>query len=265
MEILQISDFHYRRKYPEAEDGYYTIFKRMTNPLTQFREAFKGEWKKNLSLVLICGDLTENGDAEDYANLQQELKRALGDLPFVVTLGNHDNKEAFRTGWKGAPKEKVYGWTEELPEVFVISLDNSEKGYDNGLLTTEHCKWLEEILISAPCKKKKILMMHHHLIFDYETPIPELKYPAKFVEILRKYPVDMILAGHTHSRTIGVFEGICYATCGSLSFKGEQLREGNVSFVEDSSMNLCKLEDNFISVKKIQVTKEKKELTILRM
>ena len=48
-----------------------------------------------LDLVIISGDLTEDGEIDDYRYLKTWLENALGETTILVTLGNHDIKEHF--------------------------------------------------------------------------------------------------------------------------------------------------------------------------
>lgn len=85
------------------------------------------EEKAQLDGVLISGDLTENGTADDYRNLRRELERRFPGIPLLVTLGNHDEKSAFREGWLGqaafpsCPVDPAFSAIlEELPVTAII-------------------------------------------------------------------------------------------------------------------------------------------------
>ena len=269
MKFLQISDLHYRIHYPKADQGYLSIFSQMTSPLENIRRGLEQVPLHELDFILICGDLTENGTEEDYRHLKSELEGMFGSVPYVVTLGNHDRKDEFYLGWEGKTtlnRNYPYGSISVFERAVVISMDNSSEENENGQITTGHCRWLRERLAEADqWKKKVILMMHHPLIYDPQTPIPAVGYPKEFVRLIRLYRPDAILCGHTHNQLTGVFEDILYATCGSMSFKGENRDDGTVVFRERGGMNLFTAEDQFISIQEIAVPGEGKELGRVKM
>ena len=124
MKILHISDIHYRQSYEPCEKGYKAVLYRMQSPLeplgsclAQARESYP-----NLDCLLISGDLTEDGTAEDYAQLRQFIEDQVGGLPVVVTLGNHDNKASFYQGWLGQePSSEPYNCVAHFGDTAIIS------------------------------------------------------------------------------------------------------------------------------------------------
>ncbi|MCC8065885.1 MAG: metallophosphoesterase [Clostridiales bacterium] len=102
MHILHISDLHYRRNYTAfASDNYERMLSAMTSPLITLDRALDAAFAAHpdIDLLLISGDLCDDGDAEDYRQLRTHLEARLGGIPMLVTLGNHDRKDAFRAGW----------------------------------------------------------------------------------------------------------------------------------------------------------------------
>lgn len=267
MEFLQISDLHYRNEYPAAENGYLSIFKRMTSPIELLKKDLEKINCENLDFILICGDLTEYGEEEDYLALKNHLDQLFGKIPYVVTLGNHDCKSAFQKAWYGqSGTESAYGTVHHFREITVIALDNSSESDGNGIITKEHCSWMKRIFMDAARRRNRvILMMHHPLIFDCRTPIPIVQYPKELIKLIKRYRPAAILCGHTHYQLVGSYEDILYATCGSISFRGYQQQDGNVLFKENASMNLCRLEDNYISIEEIVIDMQKRELGLVKM
>ncbi|KAK9667501.1 Calcineurin-like phosphoesterase [Popillia japonica] len=293
MEFLHISDLHYRIQYPAAETGYLLIFKDMLPPLEQLKKGLAKVCLDKLSFILISGDLTEYGDEQDYRELKRQLDQAFGRIPYVVTLGNHDNLNAFCSVWAPgddvrygsvshfgkvmvivwAPGDDVrYGSVSHFGKVMVIALNNSSEHHPDGMITKEHCLWLETCLNEkakagdqAKAAEQVILMMHHPLITDPGKSMPAVQYPPCFTRLIKRYPIAAILSGHTHDRLSGTFNGVLFATAGSMSFKGYEMADRTVCFREYASMNLCRIEDQYISIREIPVTADGKILGTIRM
>ena len=99
MKFLHLSDIHFLREYPKAEKGYNSIFNNMTSPLIQMKRALEKINLSEIDFVIITGDLVESGTYEDYELLTDELEGLLNNIPYIITMGNHDNKEALYKGW----------------------------------------------------------------------------------------------------------------------------------------------------------------------
>ena len=260
MTFLHISDIHFLRKYNEAESGYNSIFNNMTNPIEQIKIAFKKVDKEKLDFIIITGDLVEAGDSEDYKILKENLDNIFKDIPYIVTLGNHDNKSEFYKGWLNEEiKDSPYNTTMEIGDIKIISFDNSEFHNSNGIIDTYRCNWLRSELEKNK-DKKIILMLHHHLLKE-QFNLPEVSFNNEFIEIIKNSSIIAIFSGHTHHPYKGEFMGIPYFTSGSLSFIGYDENNGAVRFEENSRVNLCKYDGEKVTVEVVKVTEERKILT----
>ena len=267
MKFLQISDLHYRNQYPTEKGGYYSIFKKMTLPIEQLKRELERIDMSSISFVAICGDLTEDGEEEDYRALKKYLDEIFDPVPYIVTLGNHDKKIPFYKAWYGnCSMESRYGTVRHFHNLAVIALDNSSEKQGNGRIGKEQCAWLteqfEEILRR---EEKAILMMHHPLIFDRNTPIPVVAYSEEFRALIRRFRPEAILCGHTHEHLTGSFEGVLHATCGSMSFYGCQMGNNMVLFRECASMNLWHMEGCCISTEEFSSVVRPVDLGLVRM
>lgn len=262
MRILHISDLHYKKQYQPVKKGYLSIFNSMTSPITNLEKGLKKINLDQISLVLICGDLTEKGSIDDYVQLKMHLDEMFTEIPYIVTLGNHDEKENYRKAWQMDMKDCCeLGSVYEFERINIIALDNSTEKNDNGEITTAHCIWLKKQFQNTKYNEKvTVLMMHHPVIYDEHTPIAIVDFTDEFTELIRVYKPDLILCGHTHRGLISEFENVLYATCGSLSFRGTNLEDGSIRFCEDAVMNLINIEDNKISIREINILKENKVL-----
>ena len=263
MTFLHISDIHFLRKYNKEESGYNSIFNNMTNPISQIKSALDKVSKEKLDFIIITGDLVESGDSEDYKILKENLDNIFGDIPYIVTLGNHDNKKEFYKGWLNEElKNEPYNKVMNIGDIKVISFDNSEFHNSNGVIDSERCKWLREEL-EKDIDKDVILMLHHHLL-EEQFNLPSVSFDDEFRDIIKNSSIIAIFSGHTHHPYKGTFMGKPYFTAGSLSFVGYDENDGRVRFEEASKCNLCRYEDGKISVEVIKVTDEDKLLTYVK-
>ena len=141
MKFLHLSDIHFLREYPKAEKGYNSIFNNMTSPLIQIRKSLEQIDLSKIDFVIITGDLVESGTYEDYVILKSELEKLLGNTPYILTLGNHDNKEAFYKGWFNKECNDPYNTVNEIGELRIISFDNSQYKNSDGFISEEQYEW----------------------------------------------------------------------------------------------------------------------------
>lgn len=261
MNILHISDIHFRREYPHAESGYPSIFNTMTNPTSMLSECIdRARATHELDLVVITGDLTENGDAEDYVVLKACLDQKLAGTPYVITPGNHDTKSEFWRGWLGVEGcEARYSYVFDADELAVVSLDSSD-GTANGSIDEDQVRWLRCALDDLG-DKPALLITHHHF-FDEQGVVPPVPRAEGFDEALTHGNVMGILNGHTHHTFTAEYRGIPYFTANSLSFAGID-QQGGVRFEEMYGYNLYEVEGGEFVYQRIETFSPRKVLGVL--
>lgn len=154
-------------------------------------------------LLLLSGDLTENGDAESYAR----LAAALEGLPFPIwpMVGNHDDRAELLKAFPHTPAEDGFiQYALEFPSTRLILLDTLEPGRHGGAFCTARAAWLKAKLAERP-DTPTLIVVHHP---PFETSIPWMDTDAHepWVERLAdtltgQYQVKGMIAGHLH-RTI---------------------------------------------------------------
>ncbi|WP_321388147.1 metallophosphoesterase [uncultured Enterococcus sp.] len=242
MNLLHISDIHFRREYEACEEGYKGMLSLMKNPLIQLEQCLQQVMnQETVDLVIISGDLTEDGEIEDYRFLKKWLQSVLGDIEIVVTLGNHDIKENFRVGWcEEAASDLPYNHVSVYPEFTIVSFDNSAYGQENGVVSEEQFQWLGETL-EALHDKPVMLVTHHHLLTQ-QSSMPKWPGTERFLKLIDSSNVLCILNGHTHHSYLGTINGVPYFTVASMSFAGDDLGEGIVRFENRCGYNLYQFE-----------------------
>ena len=250
MRILHLSDIHYRNKYIETDSGYLSVLANMTPPLINLTQCFERVDKISLDAVVITGDLTEAGAERDYSTLKVYLTNKLGDIPICVTLGNHDNKEAFRKGWEqddGADNTMPYNTTMAFEGGIVFSLDNALPGFPNGAISPDQILWLKDQL-SKGIGRKKILIFHHHLLAN-QSDMPPAQWDSDLYDLVLNSDLDGILCGHSHHQYLGSFAGKPYTTAPSMCFRGKKgSTEHDVVFEEKPGFQICDFSDTGLEV-----------------
>lgn len=253
MNILHISDIHFRKNYEQSNDEYKSMLSEMRCPLIPLTECVK-EAQSNMpiDLVIISGDLTEDGEIEDYRFLKCYMEELIDDAKMVVTLGNHDIKENFRAGWLGKqPSKAPYNVIEEFDNFYVVSFDNSVHGNNHGHVSDKQFAWLKSTFEQIR-DKPIIFVTHHHLLREQSTTtcLPEAE---SLLKILQDQDIICIMNGHTHHQYVGKAAGTHYYTVASMSFCGEDEGNGFVRFEERYGYNLYSLNKDKIKRQSLKV------------
>lgn len=151
--------------------------------------------------VVITGDLTECGLAEEYRVLAAMLDRTLA-VPVHVIPGNHDRRAEMRAhlpGVRAAADGFLHHTVEDLPLRLVL-LDTVVPGAGHGELCAARLAWLEARLAEQP-RRPTLVAMHHP---PFRCGIAHmdriaLQNPGPFAALLARHPqVERILCGHHH-------------------------------------------------------------------
>ena len=188
-------------------------------------------------VLLITGDLTHEGCADDYAYLKKQIGTALPGVPVLCSMGNHDRRSAFRSGFLGegeaAPDGPYYASMVAKGYRF-ISLDSSwEKGME-GTFPEDALTYLREKL-DGPGVCGNILIMHHPVM----TMAGHLSFSMTdaFQEILQSGKITAIFNGHVHGCYTGTVCGVPQFTSDSLK-TGSDLNGGRISYNDRSGYQI---------------------------
>lgn len=171
-------------------------------------------------VIVITGDLTDHGGAEEYANFRSIVGEAR--MPVYVIPGNHDSREELRAAFADKGYFSAEGFLHYAVEGYpmrIIGLDTHIPGEHGGLLCAERLAWLDRMLAAAP-NKPTLVMMHHP---PFPTGIEHmdvhaLHNPADFAEVVRRHPqIERILCGHLHRTIDHRFAGTIAGTCPSTA------------------------------------------------
>ncbi len=260
MKVLHLSDLHFRIQYPMADSGYNSIFNNITPLEKQLDLLINKINLTEIEVIVITGDITEDGNPSDYKAAKQLLLNKFGNIPILITLGNHDVKLNFYQGWLNITSEDYYNTINLIGDMVFIGLDNSHTEYPNGIIEDSQCKWLEQVLLKYH-GYTKILFFHHHLL-EEQLDLPPAKYQQCFIDIIEQSNISLIIGGHTHHNYSGYFEKKPYHTCKSLSFYG--IVENNILwFKEDTGATIYTITKGDILREDITLFPSHKTLTCI--
>jgi len=221
MLIAQISDLH-------CSSGSTFLRDKLTQAINEINEL-------NPDLVIIAGDLTENGFKTEF----EEAKRFIDQIECpnkIITMGNHDS---LYTGY--ILFEEFFGsasGTLETAECKVIYVNTARPDRDEGRVGRDQIKFIRENIVHD---KFNILVMHHHLI-----PVPDTGLEVAIVEdagdvlkMLSRLKPVLVLSGHRHRPWMWKLNEIDFMFSGAVSTI--RLR----GFFENS-YNIIRIEDGVV-------------------
>ena len=151
-------------------------------------------------VVLITGDLTNDGDAPVYAALAATLANL--QAPFFVLTGNHDDRELTRSRFGAGylPDSGPLRYAIEHLPLRLIALDSLVPGEPWGQLGSEQLAWLDTRLGEAP-DRPTLVALHHP---PFRTGIGHLDHSMlrdadALAAVIGRHPqVERVICGHVH-------------------------------------------------------------------
>lgn len=177
------------------------------------RKLFSNAKEENYDFVAFNGDMTSAIDNyQDVVThyLKSSSKLFASDTPLYMIRGNHEyrgNDALSYLDFIDTPTNKPY-YTAKYGDFFFIFLDTGEDKEDSDIRNLEimatvpyleeEKKWLENVVNSNEFKSAKT-----RIVFGHIQPNPNGWYGSrmvaeKFVPILNKAGIDLMLCGHIH-------------------------------------------------------------------
>ncbi len=190
--------------------------------------------------AIQVGDLI-NGYTHDKAKLNAEWKRFKGQIsllnaPFYPVPGNHDvvtdeAEEVYAEIWG---KDKfLYSFDKGSAHLIVL---NSWFGDDDDRILEWQRTWLKEDLEQYASKyneaelaKKSIFVFVHSPLWKYPVEHEGKKDWNIVQNILKNYPVKLVMGGHSHEHVWSHNDGIDYLIINSAGVRRENIRGGKFS------------------------------------
>ncbi len=169
-------------------------------------------------LVVVAGDLTDDGYPDQYPLAKEELS-ALESVRIVRVPGNHDARNVGYLHY-----EDTFGARDSRErlecgglEVALVAVDSSKPDLDEGEIGREHYGWIEEGFERAA--DLRVFVSHHHLV-----PVPgtgrernQVLDAGDVLALLRKCGVDLVLSGHRHVPYVWPIAGMLLVHSGTVS------------------------------------------------
>lgn len=224
--------------------------------------------------VLISGDLTNNGEPAAYTRLRAIVdgQRADG-VTVLLTLGNHDDRAAFRAGMLDAPDaenatelnggKRMYA-RHMFGGVRVLLLDTHIPGTHDGDLGAAQLAWLADEL-AAPAPEGTILVLHHPPEFSsFMTGEAHVIGDADALRgLIAGSDVIGILAGHVHVQTVSAFAGVPCVAAPGTAFLIDPFARGGMRFLDGGGFHIVTVADRQMTVRQIPVSGTGAELAFL--
>lgn len=205
MLIAQISDLHISR------DPAFLEARIDTASCLQRAVAAIGRLAPAPDLVIVTGDLADNGDAAEYALIARTL--AALEMPVLAIPGNHDAADVMRDclpEWVPAREPDHASFVVEDHPVRLIGLDTSVAGRSAGALCERRLDWLEGVL-GGRAGVPALIFMHHPPLttgIDAMDRCGLLEGSARFAATVAAHGnVCGILCGHVHRNIQGMVGG----------------------------------------------------------
>jgi hypothetical protein len=172
---------------------------------------------EGLDLVAVTGDMVMRGsDDADWQKFFAVTKELLATIRYLPAIGNHDlgwsqtDPDVFGlpTGPAGRP-DHVYWYSLELADIHLVFLDSN--AYDQKAQE----QWLDVDLTAARAKgARAIIALTHDGPYSRGIHRGNQLARERYVPILAKHHVDLLVAGHDHLYQRGEAGGIRYVVSG---------------------------------------------------
>ena len=142
MKLIQVSDLHF------VPAGMHLLG---LDPRARLEAAIAdiNRHHGDAELCLFTGDLTDNGQPEAYAALRETL--AALQVPYRLTIGNHDDRDNFLRAFPEAPRDE-HGFVQSDVSTdagHVVVLDTNWPGQHAGSFCAKRQAWLKARLQAA--------------------------------------------------------------------------------------------------------------------
>lgn len=161
------------------------------------------------ALVLVTGDLTENGDPEAYRLLRRMLHPFAGRV--LLTVGNHDRRDAFFEAFGDVSPQASFAQTaDERGPLRVIMLDTLDEGWETAGFCAERAAWLDASL-NRQAGQPTLIALHHppaRTGVDWIDVNADGRWSGRLKAVVSRHQqVVGLVAGHVHQPVTTSFAG----------------------------------------------------------
>lgn len=165
-------------------------------------------------VVLITGDLTENGLMSEFNTASKELKR-LQSKKIIYISGNHDYRS---TGYLLFKQYFPFSQVTETGDAVIVVLSSARPDRDDGEVGNRQNLWLENTLEKYK-DRTKIVAIHHHIVPVPDTGADQITVvdAGDVLRSLIKSKANLVLCGHRHRPWRWRIEDMLVVHAGSVS------------------------------------------------
>lgn len=192
LRFAQLSDTHIRKDY--STGILQEMFASLISPEQKLREILSELKKESLDFIAISGDLVHEGNEADYQQLKTILEESDFQVPVLLALGNHDNKEAFCDVFRQELQHGRYYYCYQIREWKIVVLDSANRENGLGGVDDAQIKWFEEIYE----EESSIIVFLHHPLFWDDLLLQLGENRERLIHILARSNVKAVFCGHVH-------------------------------------------------------------------
>lgn len=205
------------------------------------REAVKEINANDTKLVIMSGDLTNEGSDDELVNVKGILDKIK--KPLFVIPGNHENNwsqsacKTFNDLW-GTDR-----FVTETDSLVIIGINcGPYMKMGDGHIKQEDLSWLDKELSERTKSGKRVLSVCHYPI------TPDLDNCNDYISILQKYPVVTHICGHYH-----IFKQYKGGDIDALICRALDMRNGDYGYsILEITNDSVKLYDKQIGIEPIK-------------
>ncbi len=199
--LAQVSDTHIMTEPRVSASG------ARSDHTAQLRQVFAAMREFKPDVILVTGDLVNDGRTDEYAVFVDALVEA--PAPLYVLPGNHDDRALMREmlpAHRYLPRTGEHlSYTVENYPVRLICLDQIAPGETYGVFTPEMAAWLDDALAADP-RKQALVALHHPPFATHDRLFDSigLHEAERFAGVIERRPqVVRIVCGHHHRAILG--------------------------------------------------------------
>lgn len=169
-------------------------------------------------LLVLSGDLADDGEPESYRHLEQALAHWPGPVRFA--LGNHDRRAPFLAVF--GEEQLVDGFVQgrgEFGGLQLVVLDSLEEGRHGGAFCEARAHWLRRA-VHESAGSPMLVFLHHPPVdvgIGWIDPGPRQDWIARLDDALQGANLVAVCTGHVHLGGMFPWRGRQVFTCPSSS------------------------------------------------
>lgn len=159
-------------------------------------------------LVIVTGDLTDNGRPEEFAQFVTAIAPLR--VPVLAIPGNHDNRPGVRAALPHLPwaNTEHASWVYDIDDLRVVGLDSTVPGHPGADIDVDRAEWLAEAIDGAT--GRCVLAIHHPPFITGIDWMDKAGFDGldRLRGVLEEHPVERVLCGHHHRPIHSTIAGI---------------------------------------------------------